>query len=150
MTRRLPSGVPIDTSELPRRLVALAFGAGALALLTVAMLLAPSEDGHGTHTRLGLPACGWVVAFDTPCPTCGMTTSYAHAVRGDLWTALKTQPLGTLLAVLTAATAVGGLHAAFTGCRLDRFTDKILSGRTLWITGGLALAAWVYKIATWT
>ena len=150
MNTRLRSGMPIDRTEIPRRLVALAFGVGALALLVLAMLLAPSEDGHGTHTRMGLPACGWVVAFDTPCPTCGMTTSYAHAVRGDLVTAAKTQPMGTLLAILTAATAVGGLHAALTGCRLDRLTDRILSGRTLWLAAALAAAAWVYKIITWT
>ena len=136
--------------DIPRRLVALAFGAGALAVLVIAVLLAPSAAGHGTHTRLGLPACGWVVAFDTPCPTCGMTTSYAHAVRGDLLTAAKTQPMGTLLAVLTAATAVGGLHSAITGCRLDRFTDKLLSGRTLWVGAAMTAAAWVYKIVTWT
>lgn len=140
----------IDASEIPRRLVALLFGAGALGLLLVAMLIAPSPDGHGSHTGLGLPACGWVVAFDTPCPTCGMTTSYAHAVRGDLLAAAKTQPMGTLLALLTAATAVGGLHAALTGCRLDRFTDRILSGKTLWIAAGLTAVAWIYKILTWT
>ena len=140
----------IESSSIPRRLFAFAFAGGALGILIVAVLLAPSGEGHGTHTRMGLPSCGWVVAFDTPCPTCGMTTSYAHAVRGDFATAAKTQPMGTLLAVLTAATAVGGLHAAITGCRLGRFTDRILTGKTLWIGFSLTLAAWIYKILTWS
>ena len=123
--------------------------AGALGLLLVAVLLAPSPDGHGTHAGLGLPNCGWVVAFDTPCPTCGMTTSFAHAVRGDVVEAAKTQPMGTALAILTAAVVCGGVHAASTGCRFGRFADTLLSARTLWIAFGLGLAAWFYKLLTW-
>ena len=140
----------LPTSTPGARLLALFVGTGALAVLLLAASLAPAAEGHGTHTGLGLPACGWVVAFDTPCPTCGMTTSYAHAVRGDLLTAGKTQPMGTLLAVLTASIAVGGLHAAISGCRLDRFIDRLFTARFLWIGFGVALAAWIYKIATWT
>lgn len=144
-----PSIVAFDRSEIPRRLAAAAIAAGAMALLIVAVLLAPSRDGHGTHTGLGLPNCGWVVAFDTPCPTCGMTTSYAHAVRGEVAQAAKVQPMGTALAILTAAIACGGTHASVTGCRFGRFVDTLLCARTLWIAFGLAMLAWVYKILTW-
>jgi hypothetical protein len=140
----------VPPATLTQRLTALLIALGAITVLLVAVVLAPSPEGHGTHTGLGLPNCGWVVAFDTPCPTCGMTTSYAHAVRGDLLTAASTQPMGTLLAVLTASIAVGGLHAAISGCRLGRFADTLLSGRTLWIAFALAGAAWVYKLLTWS
>lgn len=140
----------VDTGQIGGRLLALGFAGAALALLTVAAALAPNPEGHATHTQLGLPRCGWVIAFDTPCPTCGMTTSYAHAVRGDLLGAARVQPMGTLLAVLTAAVAVGGLHIAITGRRLGRFTDILLSGRALILVLGLTLAAWGYKVATWS
>lgn len=137
-------------TEIARRLTALVVAGAAFGLLLVAVLIAPSGDGHGTHTQLGLPSCGWVVAFDTPCPTCGMTTSYSHAVRGDLLGALRTQPMGSLLAMLTASVVVAGLHVAITGCVLGRFVNRLLTGRTLWIALGLTLAAWVYKILSWS
>ena len=139
----------LTREDIARRVAALAIGAGCLGILLVAVLLAPSGEGHGTHTQIGLPRCGWVVAFDTPCPTCGMTTAYSHAVRADLATAAMTQPMGGLLALLTAAGAVGGLHAALTGCRLGRFMDTVLSARTLWVALALAAGAWIYKLMTW-
>jgi hypothetical protein len=141
--------VPFDRADIARRAAALAVAGGCLAILVVAFLLSPSGEGHGTHTQIGLPSCGWVVAFDTPCPTCGMTTAYTHAVRADFLTAATTQPMGTLLAVLTAAGVVGGVHASATGCRLGRFVDTILSARTLWIALALAGGAWIYKLLTW-
>jgi hypothetical protein len=141
--------VPPIPEELRRRAGALTLAAGALALLVLALVLRPAGEGHGTHTQLGLPSCGWVVAFDRPCPTCGMTTSYAHAARGDLLTAAATQPMGTLLALVTASVFWAGLHVAATGCRTGRLVPGLLSPRTLWVAAGLTALAWVYKLLTW-
>lgn len=113
------------------------------------MLFKPDPEGHGTHTQLGLPSCGWVVAFDTPCPTCGMTTAVAHASRGDLVASFVTQPAGACFALLAAACFWAGMHVAVFGCRLERFAGSALSPRSLWIAAGVAVAAWVYKIAVW-
>ncbi|MBT4523937.1 MAG: DUF2752 domain-containing protein, partial [Phycisphaerae bacterium] len=71
-------------SECARRLHALGVSIASLALLSIALLLTPSADGIGTHTQLGLPACGWILAADLPCPTCGMTTAWSHTIRGEL------------------------------------------------------------------
>ncbi|QKK08932.1 MAG: DUF2752 domain-containing protein [Planctomycetota bacterium] len=94
--------------------------AGALAGLTVLGLAAwitPDAAGHGTHTQLGLPDCAWAQAFDKPCATCGMTTSFAHASHGDILGSASTQPFGFLLAVVTAAGGVG--RGPRRGHRLD-------------------------------
>jgi hypothetical protein len=42
-----------------------------------------------------------------PCPTCGMTTAFAHTVRGQWGRAFWVQPAGFALALATIA-SVGG------------------------------------------
>jgi len=141
-----PNTEPIWSGRVAPALVAL----GAGALLAVASGLQPSTKGHGTHESLGMPACAWAVNLDRPCPTCGMTTSFAHAAEGDLGAALVNQPMGAVLAVLAATVLIGAGHAALTGARVGSMLGPVASGRTLWIAGGLTLGAWVYKIITWT
>ncbi|HZW09136.1 MAG TPA: DUF2752 domain-containing protein [Phycisphaerales bacterium] len=125
-------------------------GAGAcLALLVVASRLAPEAAGHGTHTQLGLPPCAWAEALGKPCMTCGMTTAFAYAARGDLLDSARTQPFGFVLAVLTAATGWGALHVAATGSMLAAAASRMLTPRLLWTAGAMLLAAWGYKVLTW-
>src|ERR1051325_190260 len=78
------------------RLLAALVGVGCLGVLLVAAKLDPSPAGHGTHTQFGLPACGWAVVLGHPCPTCGMTTAFAWAVRGRLVASFLAQPMGFL------------------------------------------------------
>jgi hypothetical protein len=84
------------------RLLMAAGGATLIALLVTASCLRPSPLGRGTHEQLGLPPCTFVALFGQPCPSCGMTTSWAHAVRGQFWPALKANVGGTILAVAAA------------------------------------------------
>ncbi len=137
------------TISLQGRFAGLTIALVALAPLLVGMALHPSADGHGTHTQLGMPACGWVIAFNKPCPTCGMTTAFTHAAHGRFIAALTDQPMGALLAVVSAAVFWAGVHTAVTGCRLDRLVRTVLAPRTLWIAAALAAGAWGYKLLTW-
>jgi len=130
-----------------RRGAGLAAAVPALGLLSVAAWLQPDPAGSGTHRQLDLPACGWMTAFDTPCPTCGMTTAFAHAAEGDLLGALAAQPLGAVLALATAMIAVGGLHVAATGSRLGAALGRLWGPRSGWIAGIMVLGAWAWKIA---
>src|SRR5215475_13498262 len=62
---------------------------GLLAVFVVAIWIQPyDEEGHAellaTHRQLGLPECSFKVMTGKPCPSCGMTTSFALLVRGDL------------------------------------------------------------------
>jgi hypothetical protein len=53
-----------------------------------------------THRGLGLPPCNFKVTTGLPCPACGMTTSFALLVRGDVINSLRANAVGTLLALL--------------------------------------------------
>ncbi len=52
----------------------------------------------GTHQQLGLPPCSFVLLTGYPCPSCGMTTSFALLIRGDILASLRANWVGTLLA----------------------------------------------------
>lgn len=124
--------------------------AGAcLSLLLVATSLAPSVDGHGTHTQLGLKSCAWASLFDMPCPSCGMTTAFAHAAEGSFTASMAAQPMGFILAIGTAIVFWGALHVALFGSAVGQFAIQMVRPSTLWIFGGAAAAAWAYKIVTW-
>lgn len=53
----------------------------------------------GTHSQLGLPPCSFYELTRVPCPSCGMTTSFAFFVQGDLRNSLRANAVGTALAV---------------------------------------------------
>ncbi|GJM18273.1 MAG: hypothetical protein DHS20C14_04860 [Phycisphaeraceae bacterium] len=125
------------------------FASGCAGVLGLAAWLSPSGDGHGTHTQIGLPDCAWVQLFDKPCPTCGMTTSFAHTADASYLTAAATQPLGFLLALGAATAFWAGAHTALTGSRSAHVAMHAVNGRALLVLLGLGLAAWAYKLATW-
>ena len=139
---------PMRADRATRTGSALAAGA-CLAVLIVAAVLRPSAEGHGTHTALGLPSCQWVQMFNKPCPTCGMTTSFAYAADASFVQSAGAQPFGMILAVLTAAIFWGALHTAVTGSRIAGVAMGMLTGRVLLAGLVLLLGAWGYKIATW-
>lgn len=77
---------------------------GWVAVFVVAVALDPYQGGsvwrEGTHQQLGLPPCTFKVLTDLPCPSCGMSTSFALFVRGDVWNALQANAVGAGLAAL--------------------------------------------------
>lgn len=132
----------------PERVWSGLMAAASVAPLTVGAWLTPNRVGHGTHTQLGLPPCGWVVAFGRPCPTCGMTTAFTHAAHGRLDLALVAQPAGMVLSVLAAALFWVGLHTAVTGSRVAPMLVGGLRGRhAVWLVG-IILAGWGATVMT--
>jgi hypothetical protein len=81
------------------RIVLIVMGSVLAAMLLAAWRVTPDGRGFGTHQQLGLAPCTVVQWFGWRCPSCGMTTSWAHVVRGQIWSALKANAGGTLLAV---------------------------------------------------
>ncbi len=129
-----------------RRLWGLSLALVAGILLGIAVSLSPDPEGLGTHAQLGLPACSWMSGFSIPCPTCGMTTSFSHAVKGELGQAFLAQPLGAILALLTAVVFLLGVYVALTGsCIANRLAGPFRA-RWLWSFGAVVLLAWGYKI----
>ncbi|MDP7070987.1 MAG: DUF2752 domain-containing protein [Phycisphaerales bacterium] len=129
------------------RAVAAATAIAAATPLVVAAELTPSPDGIGTHTALGLPACGWQASMDLPCPSCGMTTAFAHTVRGDFLAAMTAQPAGMLVCLATAMLAVAAAYATLTGAPLQRLAGPLFGYKVLWVGIVTLIASWGFKIA---
>ncbi|MBW3542790.1 MAG: DUF2752 domain-containing protein [Planctomycetes bacterium] len=81
----------------------------------MARCLEPDPRGFGTHERLGLPACRFETVVGMPCPSCGLTTSFAHAVRGRLFDAARSHPAGLFLAAVCAVLVPWAACCAVTG-----------------------------------
>ncbi len=145
---RRPSSAPIR-ADRAERVFAGFVAAASLAVLLVALWLTPSAAGHGTHEQLGLNPCVWALTLGQPCPTCGMTTAFAHASHGDLLSAFKAQPFGALLAIVTASSFWVSLHVALTGSTVGRVYAGLLGPRLMWLSMAALAGAWVYKITTW-
>lgn len=137
------------TGTLRHRLCGLAVALAAAGVLGLAAWFEPAEGGLGTHEQLNLPSCGWIVIMDLPCPTCGMTTAFAHAAEGNLLASARTQPLGFVLAVITAMALLLGTYVAVTGSRIGASVVGLWGRHTGWVVAGAVLAAWGYKIVVY-
>ena len=129
-------------------------GAGLVAALCLTILILaagmnPDPSGSGTHTQVGLPPCGWAIAFGRPCPTCGMTTAFAHAAHLHPIRAFVTQPMGLVFAVGPAVGFWVALHVAITGSQLGRVCARMITPRRAWLLVSLLALAWAYKWMTW-
>lgn len=133
-----------------QRLLALLLAILCLSTLVVGARLRPADTGHGTHEQLGLPACAWAQSLGFPCATCGMTTAVSLASHGRLWDAMRTQPAGALLALVTAGVFWGSVHAAAFGSRVDRVGAALFHPRTIWGALAVVMLAWAYKAVVWT
>lgn len=148
MTTALRQPVCVNAANVKTRLVAGVVCVACFALLALAGSLTPSADGHGTHTQMGLPQCSIMAFTDVPCPSCGMTTSFAHAADGRMDLALLAQPAGAMLALATAMAVLIAGYIAVTGHNVAVFLRPLLGGRGLVALLGLVVGAWVYKIVT--
>ena len=143
---RLKQADSVHTGSTKRRVLAMVVLIGAATLLGLAAYLEPSPTGLGTHTQLAMPTCGWIETMDLPCPTCGMTTAFAHAANGNLLRSVGAQPLGAVLALVTAMTLLVAGYVAVTGSVIGSSFAGLWSGRVVWILAVVATAAWAYKV----
>ena len=102
------------------RAVLLSIGATLAVVFGVAFSLDPyNPDGSprsmATHTKLGLPPCNFVELTGKPCPSCGMTTSFALLVRGDVRASLRANWVGTTLAAFWAVLLVWAVAGGLAG-----------------------------------
>ena len=132
-----------------RRLVGAIVALCAGGILGIAAWLTPSTQGLGTHRQMGLPECGWITLMDLPCPTCGMTTSFAFAADGDLLTSFMTQPLGMMLAIATAMSFLIGSFVALTGSRVSSMFSRLWGRWSGWAITGIIITAWIFKILSY-
>lgn len=147
---RHPLGPLVSIVALDRPVIGRLYAAGAAAaagvLLFIAAGLAPNGRHLGTHRQLGLPPCGFVTMTGLPCPTCGMTTAFAYTVHGQFVEAIRSQPVGFLLATATAGLGIVAALAALTGRRPVVNWYRVNPTSLVWWVAGLAVASWAAKI----
>ena len=97
------------------RIFLVVFALALVVVLVVARRLEPDPRGFGTHTQLGLPPCAFKVATGRPCPTCGMTTSFAWLARGHLGNSWRANPAGSFLVPICLALVPWLMVAAVRG-----------------------------------
>lgn len=115
-------------------------------LLATAAWLAPSSRGLGTHQQLGLPPCTLVMLYGTRCPSCGMTTSWSHLMKGNVVASVQANSAGFLLGLL----ALGASPWLLSSALLGRFTvpapsDGVLIGVTLLVVL-VTLGDWLFRL----
>ncbi len=130
------------------RFLAAVLFAGFVSPFLVAAWLDPDPGGTGTHRQLGLQACSVLQLTGYPCPTCGMTTAFAHTVRGNLPQALRAQPMGVLICLGLLAGSLASLEAAVTGRRWSVNWYRVSPQKAVIVFVLLFAAAWGYKILT--
>jgi hypothetical protein len=142
-TEELAEVQPI-TSATQARVVAALVLAGCLGVLGLAAWLEPDPRGYGTAERFGGP-CGMLVTTGLPCPTCGMTTAFAYAVRGRFLAAAWAQPAGLVLALATGALAGVSLWTLGRG-RWPQISVWIMPHHLFLILLVVLLGGWAYKL----
>lgn len=119
---------------------------GALAVLLIARALAPSATGTGTHEQLGLPACPLLHLTGLPCPTCGYTTSFAFAARGQFGQAILTQPAGFLFFCLTVLLIPVSLYLRYRRTPWSQLLGTRTARNLVYVLLVVIALGWAYKI----
>jgi len=107
------------------------------SVFAIAVILDPYRDGRvwmeETHRQLGLPPCTLRSLTSLPCASCGMSTSFALAVRGDFYHSVQANFAGTLLALFGMAFIPWSLASALKGRLLG---IRSLERAVIWTTLG--------------
>ena len=112
----------------------------------LAFWLSPDPRGYGTHQQLGLPPCSARLFFGYPCPGCGMTTCFAHFIRGELIEAARANMAGVVLATVCVLLIPWCVWSAWNG-RMWMVSDPVTVAGTLTISiGGLAVLLWAARL----
>ena len=125
---------------------------GLVGVFAIAIKLDPYQDDGAprviaTHQQLGLPPCTFLEVTGVPCPACGMTTSFALLVRGDVMNSLRANWVGTLLACFCLAVIPWGIYAIVRGRSLFvRSLEKVLIGVVVTVLV-LAMLRWGIVVA---
>ena len=117
-------------------------GSVLVTLLGVSWRLTPDPAGMGTHHQLGLPMCSVRQFVGIRCPSCGMTTSWAHMVRGQAFSSVKSNSGGALLAIVAILTGPWMVLCGLRGRWLLRPPNE-------WAVVGVGLSVILITVVDW-
>lgn len=143
-------GPPALTRTWVRMLLILV-GLGWVGIFAIAFWLNPYQDGRplmeATHRQLGLPACNFKVLTGVPCPSCGMTTSFALLMHGDVANSLRANFAGALLALFGLAYIPWSLASMWRGRWLGTTNVEAWFIRIVFAWVALMLLRWAGILA---
>ena len=117
-------------------------------LLGVASLLTPNPAGHGTHRQLGLPGCTMVTIFGIRCPGCGMTTSWAHTLNGDIEGGLRANTAGVMLCLFASLSVPFLIAMSMRGVRSRGNWMSRLAITLLFLILSISVLEWLIRMAS--
>jgi hypothetical protein len=137
----------IANRSLMLRLAHACVALGLTSVLLLAFLLKPDPRGLGTHEQLFLRPCNFYATTGLPCPSCGMTTAFAHMARGQVIEALFAQPLGAIGFVICVFMLPVAIIGAVSGKNYFATAARLPWRKLGWLLVAMTVAAWVFKIA---
>jgi hypothetical protein len=129
------------------RSVAIGLLTCACGVLTAALWLKPAACGYGTHVQLGLPPCAFLRITHLPCPSCGLTTSFAWAVRLRFWNAFLASPFGLLVFFGAVAAIPGSILLLWRRISFRRITESAGFTKAVYTATALYFISWFFKLA---
>lgn len=118
-----------------------------LCVLALSLWLKPDGRLYGTHEQLGLPPCASRALLGIPCPSCGLTTSFALMSHGQPGLALEAHYLGPFLYVGTLGYLVLLIVFLIRGQRIKMFWPKWVPYSLMF--GGLAVYLLCWAVRVW-
>jgi len=108
--------------------------------------MTPSPQGFGTHLQLGLAPCSFKDLTGLPCPSCGMTTSFSHFVRGHWLQSIQTSTTAFVLALICAGLIPWCVVSVYSGqLRMVNRPGPVMF-RLLGVLYLVAATEWVVRI----
>jgi len=108
--------------------------------------MTPNPQGYGTHLQIGLAPCTFKDLTGLPCPSCGMTTSFSHFVRGHWLQSIQTSTTAFFLALICAGLIPWCVISLYTGhLRMVNQPDLAML-RLLGLLYLIAAAEWGIRI----
>ncbi len=139
--------VPVRPSSWLSRLGWFFFFIIPLAVVITATQLTPAAEGMGTHQQLGLPPCGFLVITGIPCPGCGLTTSFAHMVRGQFTGATYANPFGVMLFLVTFFTIPIAAVGLYRGTPVLDTLERLHAEKWAILLSVTSILVWVVRVA---
>lgn len=112
----------------------------------LARWLEPDPRGFGTHQRLGFPPCTFRTIAGLPCPSCGMTTCFAHFTRGQWRQAIDANAAGVLLAVICVVQIPWCWWSVTRGALVGVSKPGPMAMSLMLTIGGICLAYWIVQL----
>lgn len=135
------------SSTLSSRIGWFVLGILPLAVIVTARILTPDPSGHGTHTQLGLPPCGFLVLTGCPCPGCGLTTAFSHMAHLDVFGAARANPFGIPLFLVSAFTIPVAIRGFVRGESVLDTLDRHHAEKVAGMLAVCGVSVWVVRAA---